>query len=470
MTDPSPASSKPRQTSAKFLDGNLMRHVTIMSLSASVGLVSIFLVDFVDLLFIAQLGDPALTAAIGFAGTVLYASFAVTLGLMIACGALGARLIGQGDIEGVRATATSVMSFGFTISLVIAGILWLAAPGLIALLGASEATHAHAVSYFRIVIFSMPIAAIGMMSSGLLRAHGDARRAMMVTLITGFVNAVLDPIFIFGFGWGLEGAAIASVCARIAMVATALTPIIRHYGGFAPFSLAQLRLDLSPILGLTIPAILTNVATPVGNSIVIMVLAPFGDEAVAGFAVIGRMSVLVFCVIFALSGAVGPIIGQNFGAQQYDRVKSTLREAMIFSSGFVLLAWGLLVVGHEHISDLFKLTGSGRDMVVWYSWVAAPLFLFNGALFVSNAAFNNLKRPIWSSLLNWGKNTLGIAPFVILGAWLGDASGVIVGQALSGVFFGLFGLWLAYHLVSGYQSGDIDPDKPWWGKPRAYPS
>lgn len=447
-----------------------MRHVAVMSLSASVGLVSIFLVDFVDLLFIAQLGDPALTSAVGFAQTILYFTFAVTLGLSIACSALSARLIGQDALEEARALATSAVAFGLAISLVISAVFWIIAPQLLGWLGATGETKAYAVTYLRIIVMSMPISTVGMMTSGLLRAHGDARRAMTVTLIAGAVNAVLDPIFIFVFGWGLEGAAIASVMARLATLLTALYPVIKHYGGFAPFSIARFKTDIAPILALTLPAILTNVATPVGNSIVTRILAPFGDGAVAGMAVVSKLTLLAFCVIFALSGAVGPIIGQNFGALRYDRVRETLRRSVIFAAGFVALAWALLLLGNGYVSDVFKLTSEGRDIVYWFSVLIAPLFIFNGFLFVSNAAFNNLKRPLWSSMLNWGKNTVGVVPFVLVGAHIGGAPGVLVGQAVGGIFFGILGMWLAFGLVRNYQNGSVDPDGSWrqrWAAPKS---
>lgn len=436
-----------------------MRHVAVMSLSASIGLISIFLVDFVDLFFIAQLGDASLTSAVGFAQTILYVTFAVTLGLNIACSALSARLIGKGALEDARQLATSALAFGIGISFVIGVVFWIIAPALLGWLGATGQTKIYAVSYFRIIVTFMPVATIGMMTAGLLRAHGDARRAMMVTLIAGAVNAVLDPIFIFGFGWGLEGAAVASVCARIATLLTALYPVIKHYGGFAKFHPYRFKADLSPILALTLPAILTNVATPVGNSIVTRALAPFGDEAVAGMAVVSKLTLLAFCVIFALSGAVGPIIGQNFGAGRFDRVRETLYRAIIFAAGFVALAWGILLLSHGLVSDLFKLNLAGREIVFWFAVLIAPLFIFNGSLFISNAAFNNLKRPLWSSMLNWGKNTVGVLPFVIVGASIGGAPGVLVGQAVGGIVFGVLGLWLAFHLVDGYQSGRTDPER-----------
>lgn len=438
-----------------------MTHVAVMSLSASIGLISIFLVDIVDLYFIAQLGDEKLTAAVGYAQTLLYVTFSVTLGLNIACSALSARLIGKGDLEGARNLATSALTFGVAISVVIGVIFWLLVPYLIDQLGAAEETKLYAVSYFRIVVAAMPVATIGMMTAGLLRAHGDARRAMTVTLIAGGVNAVLDPIFIFAFGWGLEGAAIASVCARFATLLTALYPVIKHYGGFARFSPARFGIDLTPILALTVPAILTNIATPFGNIVVTRALSPFGDQAIAGMAVVSKLSLVAFCVIYALSGAVGPIIGQNFGAGQYDRVTGTLKRAVIFAAGFVVLAWALLLLGQGFVADQYNLDAEGRDIVFWFALVIAPLFVFNGSLFISNAAFNNLKRPLWSSMLNWGKNTVGVIPFVFVGAQIGNAPGVLIGQAVGGIFFGALGLWLAFRLVGNYESGETDPDRSW---------
>ncbi|MEL6244905.1 MAG: MATE family efflux transporter [Pseudomonadota bacterium] len=448
-------------TQAKFLSGGLMRHIVVMSMSASIGLVSVFLVDFVDLFFIALLGEAALAAAVGFAGTLLFFTFSVSIGLTIAMGALAARLIGQGNADEARSIATNVMVFGVSVSAAIAILSWIFAPELLSLIGAEGETRDYAARYMRIVVLTMPVASIGMMCSGLLRAHGDARRAMTVTLAAGAVNAILDPIFIFGFGMGLDGAALATVCSRFAMAGTALYPILKRYGGFAPFEIARFKRDLSAIVEIAGPAVLTNVATPVGNSIVTRAIAPFGDGAVAGYAVIGRLTPLSFCVIFALSGAVGPIIGQNFGAEKYDRVRGTLTKAIQFTAVYVLAAWLILFALNGFVAEQFKLSEEGATLVFWFAAAVSPLFLFNGSLFISNAAFNNLKRPIWSTYLNWGKNTIGVAPFVVWGAQLGGAPGVLIGQAIGGIAFGVLGIWLAYRLVDDYENGRADPGQGW---------
>ena len=446
---------------AIFLQGDLLRHIIIMASSASIGLVSVFLVDFADLPFISMLGEAELAAAVGFAGTVLFFTFSISIGLAIATSALVSQRLGQGAPLEARQIASSVMVFGILISTALAALCWVFAPSLLGLIGAKGATQDLAVGYFRIVVTAMPVAAVGMMATGILRARGDARRAMIVTLTAGAVNAVLDPILIFGFGLGLDGAAYASVAARIATVITALYPIFKYYGGFAKIDLPRFRSDLSPIIAIAAPAMLTNVATPFGNGFVTRAISEFGDSAVAAMAVAGRLSPLAFCVIFALSGAVGPIIGQIFGAKQYGRVRATLIKAVQFTAIYVAVIWLVLLLFHGFVSRSFQLSEEGANIIFWFALVVAPLFLFNGTLFVSNAAFNNLRRPLFSTVLNWGKNTIGVVPFIAVGAAMGGAPGVLIGQALGGVLFGIAGFGLAYRLVNRYESGASDPEKGW---------
>ena len=221
---------------------------------------------------------------------------------------------------------------------------------------------------------------------------------------------------------------------------------------------ARFRTDLKPIAAIAIPAILTNIATPIGNSIVTRAISNFGDSAVAGYAVVGRLMPLAFCVIFALSGAVGPIIGQNFGAKYYSRVRGTISNAVRFVFIYTAVVWVILAISQSFIANQFNLSNEGADIMFWFAMIAAPLFFFNGTLFVSNASFNNLRRPVWSTWLNWLKNTLGVIPFIWIGANIGSAPGIIVGQAIGGVVFGILGLTMALWLARSYENGTVDPD------------
>ncbi|MGB0799279.1 MAG: MATE family efflux transporter, partial [Planktomarina sp.] len=325
---------------AKFLEGNLFRHITVMSVTASVGLMAIFLVDLVDMVFISMLGNAALAAAVGYAGAVLFFTTSFGIGMGVAAGALVARALGAGEDALAKQRTTTSLIYGVIFGSIFSAIVWLNIPLLLALLGASGETLTLGTTYLRIIIPSLPLLLIGMVGGAILRAHGDARRSMLATLVGGGVNAVLDPILIFGLDLELVGAAWASVAARAAIAGVAMVPIIRHHGGFIKPAAAQMVQDFKPLIVIAFPAILTQVATPIGAAFVTRSMAGYGEAAVAGMAIVGRITPVAFGILFALSGAIGPIIGQNYGAKKFDRVATALRDGLIFTAVVVLFMSG----------------------------------------------------------------------------------------------------------------------------------
>ncbi|MEM6304984.1 MAG: MATE family efflux transporter [Pseudomonadota bacterium] len=433
---------------AKFLTGSLFRHVTVMSLTASVGLMAVFLVDFVDMIFIAMLGKAELAAAIGYAGAILFFTTSFGIGLAIAAGALVARALGAGEDQLARERTTHALSYGLIFGIVFSILVWVFLAELVALLGAVGETANLAVMFLTIILPSVPFLMLGMMGSAILRAHGDARRAMMATILGGLVNAVLDPILIFGLDLELAGAAIASFIARIVIAIAALYPLVRIYGGIAMPHLPGMRRDLMPVLSIAVPAILAQIATPVGQAFVTRAMAGYGEAAVAGMAIVGRMVPVAFGVIFALSGAVGPILGQNFGAGNTARVREGFIAALWFTLVVILVVSGLLFVLRGPIAALFEAEGVTRDLIYLFCGPLALAFFFPGVLFVANAAFNNLGHPFYSTFTNWGRNLVALVPFVWLGSTLYGAPGVLIGQAAAGVVFGIIAWVMALRVIA----------------------
>lgn len=442
---------------AKFLSGSLFRHVSVMSLTASVGLIAIFAVDFIDMIFISMLGNAALAAAVGYAGAILFFTTSFSIGMAIAAGALTARALGANDADLAREQSSHALIYGIVFSAIFSAVVWFWLHPLVALIGASGETAELAVSYLAIIVPTLPVLVAAMVGGAILRAHGDARRAMMATIAGGVVNAVLDPILIFGLDLELTGAALASVAARFAIAAVSLWPVFRIYQGFATPDVAGLLRDLRPVFIIAFPAILTQLATPVGQAYVTRAMAEFGEDAVAGMAIVGRLTPLAFGVIFALSGAVGPIIGQNAGAGRADRVREAIRDALVFVALFVVAMTLLLYLLRAPIAGVFHAEGIALTLVYLFCGPLALAFFFNGALFVANAAFNNLNHPFYSTWLNWGRHTLGTIPFVLIGAVMFGAPGVLIGQALGGVVFGLLAMWLTVRVLDKDQH---DPGRP----------
>lgn len=443
---------------AVFVTGSLMRHVAVMSFTASIGIAAIFAVDFVDMIFIAMLGQAELAAAVGYAGTLLFFTNAVNIGLSIAAGSLVARSIGADENEEAREYATSVATFAMATGIILPALILFNLSELLQFLGASGETLNFAVRYCTIILPTMSFMSLAMTGMAVLRARGDAKASMMVTLLGGVVNAVLDPILIFALDLGLDGAAFASVIARGCMMVYALRLCIGRHSGFAAPSFSSIRRDFLSVSAIAGPAMMTNLATPAGNAIVTREIARFGTEAVAGMAVIGRLTPLAFAVVLALSGAIGPIVGQNFGAGRFDRVSGALIAGLKFLGAYVLIVAGALFLLRGFIADIFDATGEMRSLIYLFCGLLALLQFFNGTIFICNASFNNLGRPIFSTIINWGRHTLGTYPLVMLGSTIAGASGVLIGQAAGGVIFSLVSAFTAWRLT-GHLSAQVDVDK-----------
>ena len=443
-----PAPVHPTVPVAVFLTGNLFRHVAVMSLTSSLGIMAIFAVDVLNMVFISWLGHAELAAAIGYAGAILFFTISFGIGMSIAAAALVARALGQGNRALARRRAGHALIHGVWMGAAFAAGVWLFVGPLVRAIGASGETERLAIGYLQIVTPSLPLLIVGMIGGAILRAHGDARRAMMCTLYGAGVALVLDPIFILWMGWELTGAAVVTVLARMMIAGTALIPILRHHGGFERPTMAGLSEDLSPVTVIAFPAVLTQIATPAGQAYVTRAMAAFGEAAVAGMAITGRLTPLVFGVIFALSGSIGPIIGQNAGARQWDRVAQSLRDGLLFTALVSVGVSVVLFVLRAPLADLFGAQGVTRDIVYLFCGPLSLLFFFNGAIFVANAACNNLGQPFQATVVNWGRHTLGTVPLVMLGAaWMG-ASGVLLGQAAGGIVFAAIAIWQARRAIA----------------------
>lgn len=432
---------------AKFVTGSTMRHVAVMTATGSIGLVAIFFVDALNLFYISMLGVEELAAAIGFASTLLFFTVSVSIGFTIAASALVSRALGRGDrAEAARMGGASMVFIGVA-AVVISVAVWPFLDPLVGLMGATGETRRLAVRFLQIVVPSTPIVAMGMCATGIMRGVGDARRAMYVTLAGGVAAAILDPLLIFGLDLGLDGAAIATVLSRIILLAVGLHGVQMVHKLLAMPGPRRLLAAAKPFFAIGLPATLTQIATPVGNVYVTVEMAQFGDAAVAGWAIVGRVTPVAFGVVFALSGAIGPILGQNYGARRYDRLVVALRDALVFVTLYCLAMWAILALLASPIASLFGAEGAARDLVMFFCIYAAGSFLFNGALFVANAAFNNLGFATYSTVFNWGRSTLGVIPFVWAGAQLYGAIGVVAGWALGAVVFGIVAVIVAFRVV-----------------------
>lgn len=451
---------------AAFTEGSTLRHITVMTLTSALGLFAIMFVDFIDLLYIKSLGTAETAAAIGFAGNVLFYLTSINIGISIAAGVLIGRALGAGKRSDAREISADFFALTFFAMTLLGAALWWFTPDILNMLGAEGEALQLATGYLRIMWWSAPVFVLGFVGMASLRAVGDAKGAMNCTLAAAVVNAVLDPLLIFeqplsalGFDWafglglGVDGAAWASLVARLVMVSVAVQAMVAKHDLVARINLRRCVSKIGTIAAIAVPAMLTNFATPVGDSFITRAIATFGDEAVSAYAVIGRIISIAFSVTFALSGSVGPILAQNLGANLYDRVQRTLWQSIAFAAVYIVLVAILMWQLEPWLLQLFSAVGAEAALISYFLHAISFSFVFVAIMFVCNACFNNTGKPTWATALNFAR-ALGAAPLAFWAAKSYGPEGVLTAQAAWTAFVSMVSLFLAHRVLSRLACGE----------------
>lgn len=433
---------------ARFVTGSTMRHVVVMTTTGMIGLTFMFLIDAITLFWVSQLDNESFMAAMGFAWTIQFFTLSFGIAFMIAATALVSRSLGAENWEDARKqTSVSLAITTAVLSVAVVFLLLFRDPVLFAI-GARGAVLHEASNFLLLSVPSLPVMAIGMIGAAVLRAEGDGLRSMYVTISSGVVAAFLDPLLIFGFDLGMQGAALGVSAARLASAILALYFIIVTKDLVAKISMHDIKRWSKPFVIIVLPMILTQLASPTGNMLATRVIAEHGEAAVAGWAVLGRVTVLAFGGVFAMSGAIGGIIGQNFGAGAFDRVRSAYKDAVIFSTLYVCVVWLVLIVTTPVILKIFGLSPEAGEVVKAFTYFGAGSFAFAGMLYISNASFNNLGKPLYSTGFNWLKDGILMYPMCLWGASLFGSAGVVYGQGVAFALAGIVSVFFGWRFIS----------------------
>ena len=454
---PPPETVEEHAHTPRFVVGSTMRHVLVMTGTGTAGLIAIFIVDFISLLYISWLRDPSLTAGVGLATVVLFFTISINVGLMIPIGAQVSRALGARRPADARRLATSGSILMAIVATLVSVIVLPLLPSFLHLIGGVDQTYAVAHSFLWIALPTNVLMAFGMAFSTILRAAGDAKRSMFATLSMAAVTIVLDPILIFGLDLRADGAAMTINASRVVYVIVGFGYLTRLHDLLAKPVLRDVMRDARPFFAIAVPAILTNIAAPVSNAFFIGIMARFGDQAIAASAIIDRVTPVAFAGVFALAGAIGPVLGQNWGAQRYDRMKQVLKDSLAFTIVYVGGVWLLLILLQIPLTQAFNAQGLTAELVQFFCQLSGVIWFFVSLVFVANASFNNLGFPLLSTFFNWGRATLGMIPFAYFGAEIAGPKGALLGIGAGSIAFGIGAVFTAFWTIRRLERQAIQP-------------
>lgn len=404
-----------------------------------VGMAMLFSFGLIDTLFISFLGTHALTA-ISFTFPVTFTVISMAIGLGIGTSAVVAKYLGSSAFDKAREACTVTTYIGVLLAVILAFICYLIMDRLFLLMGASHSLLPTIREYMVIWLPGSVLMVAIQTGISCLRAYGDIKTSSIIMAGSGLINAILDPIFIFGFGpipaMGVGG--------------TALATLIAWAAGFAYLMyLLIFKLDLvskkipnrsvlvsssREMLRIGLPAAGANMMTPLAAGIMTAIAAGFGEPAVAAFGVGSRIEPIAILIILAMSSTLPPLISQNFGAGRIDRVSEAYRIATRFIMAWQLLVYLILAVGSAFIAGVFTKDPEVREVITLYILILPLSYGLQGVIILTNSALNALHRPMEALYLSAARFFLFYVPLAWIGSLyfglVGFFTGALLGNAV----------------------------------------
>lgn len=313
------------------------------SIPAIVGMVVNALYNVVDRMYVGWMGPLAMT---GIGLNLPFMTIIMAFGMLIGIGGAAnvSIKLGQGKKEEAERILGNAVTALIVIMLVVTALGLAFKRPLLYLFGASEATIGYADDYITIIFLGSIFQGLGFGINNIIRAEGSPKTAMYTMLLGAIINVILDPIFIFTFGMGIKGAAIATVISQIATAVWVMAHFMRGKSKLH-FKMANLKPDfkiLSSVVAIGISPFSMQVAASVVTIISNNALKTSGgDLAISAMTVINAIAIFFMMPIFGINQGTQPIIGYNYGAKAYDRVKEALTKAVI--AGTAISTFGFIM-------------------------------------------------------------------------------------------------------------------------------
>lgn len=318
----------------------------------------------VDTMFIGWIGPSALAAAT-FVGVLFFFAVALIFGLATGVTACVAQAIGRRDEEGAERIASNGLSFGLFLGVAFGAVGLLFGREMIPWLGAEGESIELAWQYLEPICYALPIFFASAAIRAVLTGEGDARTPMIVLGIATVINIVLDPLFMFSFGWGIRGAALSTLVAQAFSLGAFLYVAFvrkRMHTRFHLRFLAPSRKLLWAIAVIGFPAAAAQLVMSVGSGLVNRVLAEFGQAAVAGYGAASRVDMIVALPVMGLAGAAVTVIGMFAGAGRADLVRRVSLYSYRWAVSIATVVGVLAFAGSEHVIGLFTDDPYAREV------------------------------------------------------------------------------------------------------------
>ena len=392
------------------------------------------LYNIVDQIFIGQgvgmLGNAATNVA--FPVTTIATALALLLGIG---GASNYNLeMGAGREKKASSIAGTALSTLVITGVILAVAVLLFLRPLLSLFGATTDVMPYAVDYLGITAVGLPFYALSIGGNHIVRADRSPTYSMTCVLTGAIVNTILDPLFIFGFGWGIKGAAWATV---IGQVVSGILVVI-YFGKFRKMYLEMSMLKpssecLKAIISLGMASCINQIAMAIVQIVLNNILRYYGglsvygsDIPIACVGVISKVNQVFMAICIGISQGCQPIWGFNYGAKKYDRVRLAYRYSVIACTAIATVFFLCFQLFPHQIVSIF---GTGSDLYFQFAERYLKIFMFmtfaNGIQPMSSGFFTSIGKAKLGIVMSLTRQALFLLPLIIVFSLIMGIDGVM---------------------------------------------
>lgn len=396
-----------------------------MTMPMIVGMIMLMTFSIVDTFFVSLIGTNEL-AAISFTFPVTFTVISLNIGLGIGTSAVIGKYLGAGDDSRAKVLATGSIMLAALLVGILSVFGYFSIGPIFSLMGAQEELIPLIYDYMSIWYLAGVFLAVPMVGNAVLRASGDTKTPSIILALGGAINAVLDPILIFGWlgfpALGIQGAAIAT-CIAWAVCSVWIIYLLafkRHLMEAKILNWQEFRAAANGVLTIGLPAAGSNMLTPISAAVVTYIVAQYGAESVAAWGVGNRLESIASIVVLALSMSLPPFISQNFGANQYARIHASYQLCIKFVMIWQLMIFGLLALSSGFIASIFAEEQTVADLITLFLLIVPLGYGLQGIVILTNSSFNAMHKPMIALWLSIIRLFVCYIPITALGSyWFG---------------------------------------------------
>ncbi len=431
-----------------FEEAPVPKAVATMAIPTMISMLVVVIYNMADTFFIGQTGDPMQVAAVSLATPVFMVFMA--LGNLFGIGGSSAisRALGEKKIERAKQISSFCCYGSLGLGIIIATLFFFGMDFILKMIGASENTIDYAREYLSYISFGGPFIMFGTAFGNILRGEGASKESMIGNLVGTITNIILDPIMILIFGWGVAGAAIATVIGNIAASA--------FYTGYFLMKKSSLSIHLKDfrisdqialnVTAIGIPASLNNILMSCANIILNLALTGYGDTPVAAMGVAMKSNMLVVLLQIGLCAGIQPLIGYNYGAKNKKRLMKVFQFTGICAVVMGTILTILMVIARQFLIQAFiddqEVISYGIQMVIALQ-MSGPVI---GILFLCINTIQGMGKAFPSLVLTICRQGLIFIPSVFILNKIFGLEGVIYAQPFADYLSIILSIFLCFGL------------------------